>query len=346
MMHELHSLILSRHECKLNHMTQLLLVYDKRIERKVYEASLEVLLYRSLFPIRQFTFITLLGVLPPLVTVSIIKSISFSVYEETKTFLKAQSPFYARDDNLRSVMTRSTLGGAASGAFVATFSCPVSITCIYPSWQYLHIYPKFELVKIHKQLEILLLQASSISTGATVMRERNNRTNGGGSCNNLPTTSSWHSAKEIVRSKGILGLWSGYGLHFCKWLIIEIVHDSNNTYQGVIHWVLLSTLVDTRQPSFYFLVLNEQLVPWHNFWQAAHVAFYVGWPCFLLILSNPWCKKKCYRQVASTRVPWIVSKIYITPEVQVDSTAELLWPWFVHSRKSSFFIYPFVEKER
>lgn len=76
---------------------------------------------------------TLLGVLPPLVTVSIIKSISFSVYEETKTFLKAQSPFYARDDNLRSVMTRSTLGGAASGAFVATFSCPVSITCIYPS---------------------------------------------------------------------------------------------------------------------------------------------------------------------------------------------------------------------
>ncbi|CDS09678.1 hypothetical protein LRAMOSA02355 [Lichtheimia ramosa] len=138
------------------------------------------------------------GVLPPLVTVSIIKSISFSVYEETKTFLKAQSPFYARDDNLRSVMTRSTLGGAASGAFVATFSCP------------------FELVKIHKQLEILLLQASSISTGATVMRERNNRTNGGGSCNNLPTTSSWHSAKEIVRSKGILGLWSGYGLHFWR----------------------------------------------------------------------------------------------------------------------------------
>lgn len=133
MMHELHSLILSRHECKLNHMTQLLLVYDKRIERKVYEASLEVLLYRSLFPIRQFTFITLLGVLPPLVTVSIIKSISFSVYEETKTFLKAQSPFFARDDNLQSVMIRSTLGGAASGAFVATFSCPVSITCIYPS---------------------------------------------------------------------------------------------------------------------------------------------------------------------------------------------------------------------
>lgn len=107
-------------------MTQLLLVSDKRTGKKVYEAFLEVFLsYKHWI---QCTQVVSLGVLPPLVTVSIIKSISFSVYEETKTFLKANYPFFARDDNLRSVMAMSTLGGAASGAFVATFSCPVSPT--------------------------------------------------------------------------------------------------------------------------------------------------------------------------------------------------------------------------
>ena len=64
------------------------------------------------------------GVLPPLVTVSIIKSISFSVYEETKHFCKSRFPYLNRDE-LSPVMTLSTFGGAVSGAFIATFSCPV-----------------------------------------------------------------------------------------------------------------------------------------------------------------------------------------------------------------------------
>ncbi|KAI9488005.1 glycoside hydrolase superfamily [Zychaea mexicana] len=123
------------------------------------------------------------GVLPPLVTVSIIKSISFSVYEETKSFCKSRFPYLKRDE-LGPVMSISTLGGA------------------------------FELVKIHKQLEFLLLQASSISTGATVVRE--NRKKQGIKCNLPKATSSWHSAKEIVRLKGIRGLWSGFGLHFVR----------------------------------------------------------------------------------------------------------------------------------
>ncbi|KAI8145511.1 mitochondrial carrier domain-containing protein [Fennellomyces sp. T-0311] len=135
------------------------------------------------------------GVLPPLVTVSIIKSISFSVYEETKRFCKSRSPYLSQDQKLGPVMAISTFGGACSGAFIATFSCP------------------FELVKIHKQLEVLLLQASSISTGATVVRENKKRN---GWKNDTRTTSSWHSAKEIIRLKGIRGLWSGFGLHFVR----------------------------------------------------------------------------------------------------------------------------------
>ena len=62
-----------------------------------------------------------------------------------------------------------------------------------------------------------MLQASSISTGATVVREKERKRKLGLKKTDIPkTTSSWHSAKEIVRLKGVLGLWSGFRLHFGK----------------------------------------------------------------------------------------------------------------------------------
>ncbi|KAG0174550.1 hypothetical protein DFQ30_003968 [Apophysomyces sp. BC1015] len=126
-------------------------------------------------------------------------------------------------------MAISTTGGFTSGSFIAVLSCP------------------FELIKIQRQLEFLL-QASSISTGATVVRsiaenelKRSrstiNRTVGAGipisptakppsnnssssysSSSSVRTvsTSSWCSAKEIVRKRGITGLWSGFRLHFAR----------------------------------------------------------------------------------------------------------------------------------
>ncbi|OAD74600.1 hypothetical protein PHYBLDRAFT_111764, partial [Phycomyces blakesleeanus NRRL 1555(-)] len=124
------------------------------------------------------------GIVPPLITVSIIKSVSFSVYEKTKRYCKANYPFF-NQDSLGSTFVLSTTGGVVTGAFIATLSCP------------------FELIKIQKQLEFLL-QASSISTGATVMRPM---------AENDP---SWHSAKEIIKKKGLPGLWSGFGLHFVR----------------------------------------------------------------------------------------------------------------------------------
>lgn len=163
------------------------------------------------------------GIIPPLITVSIIKSISFSVYEQSKAFCKQYSSTVFDQNTLPSTMTVSTTAGSVSGAFIASLSCP------------------FELVKIQKQLEYLL-QASSISTGDLAMvRPVNNdlkptisRTVGAG----LPvtptssppqprntshcithkrtlytSTSSWHSAKEILKKRGPLGLYSGFSLH-------------------------------------------------------------------------------------------------------------------------------------
>jgi solute carrier family 25 carnitine/acylcarnitine transporter 20/29 len=153
-----------------------------------------------------------------------------------------------------STMAISTFAGAASGAFIATLSCP------------------FELVKVQKQLEYLLLQTSSISTGATVMhnmrdlKPTTNKTVGAGlpvtpiaippgvkppiqqpnnsvsttitsapkthhhshshphnnakKKNNFTSTSSWYSAREILKKKGLLGLYSGFSLHLSKFLSI------------------------------------------------------------------------------------------------------------------------------
>lgn len=163
-----------------------------------------------------------------------------------------------------STMAISTFSGAISGAFIATLSCP------------------FELVKVQKQLEFLLLQTSSVSAGATVMHSMRdlkptmNKTVGAGlpvtpiaippvvkattsatisnaaaantTISNIPpppphsiqpppaahkhhphhhqhqhkrrdtyaSTSSWYSAREIVKKKGLLGLYSGFSLHLSK----------------------------------------------------------------------------------------------------------------------------------
>ncbi|KAI9275071.1 mitochondrial carrier domain-containing protein [Helicostylum pulchrum] len=166
------------------------------------------------------------GVIPPLVTVSIIKSISFSVYEKTKAYYKRVYPNIFDKNTMLSTMAISTFAGAVSGAFIATLSCP------------------FELVKVQKQLEFLLLQTSSISTGATVymrdLKPTTNRTVGAGlpvapiaippvakpssiqtTCtpkkrNMYTSTSSWHSAKDIIKKKGITGLYSGFSLHLVR----------------------------------------------------------------------------------------------------------------------------------
>lgn len=125
-------------------------------------------------------------------------------------------------------MAISTFAGSVSGAFIATLSCP------------------FELIKVQKQLEFLL-QTSSISTGATVymrdLKPTTNRTVGAGlpvapiatppvakpstlstaapttvpkKKNMYTSTSSWYSAKDIFKKKGITGLYSGFSLHLGK----------------------------------------------------------------------------------------------------------------------------------
>jgi hypothetical protein len=122
-----------------------------------------------------------IGMIPPLVTVSIIKSVSFSIYENTKKSLIEKG---MKNDSLYSTLKLSTASGAVSGAFIALLSCPL------------------ELVKIQRQLEQVMLK-NQIAAKQVAASERVN-------------SSSWYAVKQIVHRKGVFGLWSGVGCHSGK----------------------------------------------------------------------------------------------------------------------------------
>lgn len=123
------------------------------------------------------------GMIPPLVTVSIIKSVSFSIYEGTKKSLIANKGY--KNDTLPEVLKISSISGGVSGAFIALLSCPL------------------ELVKIQRQLEQVMMK-SEVEAGRQL------------SANELAQSSSWKAVKQIVQRKGVFGLWSGVGCHSGK----------------------------------------------------------------------------------------------------------------------------------
>ncbi|KAI8969811.1 mitochondrial carrier domain-containing protein [Pilobolus umbonatus] len=120
------------------------------------------------------------GMIPPLVTVSIIKSVSFSIYEKSKATLQAD--YGLRKDTAMSLFTLATISGSISGAFIALLSCPL------------------ELVKIQRQLELVLLKDQITN-------------------NTIPpsaSSNSWTAVRNIIQKKGILGLWSGVSCHSAR----------------------------------------------------------------------------------------------------------------------------------
>ncbi|OBZ83062.1 putative mitochondrial carrier C29A3.11c [Choanephora cucurbitarum] len=124
------------------------------------------------------------GMIPPLVTVSIIKSVSFSIYEGTKGYLLQHGSQF---DNLNSVAKVASIGGGVSGAFIGILSCPL------------------ELVKIQRQLEQMMLK-SQIEAGHLSASE----------ASLAQSSTSWNAVRQIVKRKGIFGLWSGLGCHSAR----------------------------------------------------------------------------------------------------------------------------------
>ncbi|TPX36602.1 hypothetical protein SmJEL517_g01175 [Synchytrium microbalum] len=115
---------------------------------------------------------------PPLVTVAAVKSISFSIYTSTKARLSATTQWNT-DTSVSALVAISTAAGTTAGVGVSVLSCPL------------------ELVKIQRQLERLVLASSAATTRSK-------------------TKSSFRVASDIIRAKGVVGLYRGISLHLLR----------------------------------------------------------------------------------------------------------------------------------
>ncbi|KAJ2722317.1 hypothetical protein GGI07_003399 [Coemansia sp. Benny D115] len=141
------------------------------------------------------------GLLPPLITASAAKSMSFSVFEQTKQWLRRHDlisrhgnplgiPDFQRK-TVGSVAMTAAISGCASGAVIAALCCPL------------------ELIKVQMQLANLLnkdiAQPSTSGLKSEATRKASAAPRWAGS--NLSV------GREIVRVKGMRGLYYGIGLH-------------------------------------------------------------------------------------------------------------------------------------
>ncbi|KAJ2909879.1 hypothetical protein GGI21_001432 [Coemansia aciculifera] len=164
------------------------------------------------------------GLLPPLLTASAAKSLSFSVFEETKLWLRRHDPFARHSAPLGladfqrktvgSVALTAGVSGSISGAVIAILCCPL------------------ELIKVQMQLARLLHRDPTSSTATTkpvpaLMSAPAGTLQGGGAAianrqlrqaQAVPrwATSNLSVCREIVRRRGPLGIYYGIGLHIGK----------------------------------------------------------------------------------------------------------------------------------
>lgn len=140
------------------------------------------------------------GVGPPMISVTVVRTISFSLYQKTKyaldrtfTQMTGQSPLVIANAP-GSYPTLSTvacfgLSGAVAGAVITTVSCP------------------FELTKLNEQLagkvarEVAFSKRTASNPSPAV---------------DLKSGGSWATARRLVRDRGFQGLYAGYRLHLLR----------------------------------------------------------------------------------------------------------------------------------
>ena len=135
------------------------------------------------------------GVGPPLISVTLVRTISFSIYQRAKYAydrtlyqMTGTSPLVHVNEvgTYPSFLTVACFGaaGATAGAFITTMSCP------------------FELTKLNEQL------------AGKEARKRAMVSNG--SAPSTLSAGAWITARRLVRDRGIIGLYAGYRLHLLR----------------------------------------------------------------------------------------------------------------------------------
>ncbi|KAI7125007.1 hypothetical protein KC316_g5652 [Hortaea werneckii] len=145
------------------------------------------------------------GVGPPMVSVTVVRTISFSIYQHVKYTMDrsmygmtGQSPLAIANapGSYPNIHTLTCFGvaGAASGAVITALSCP------------------FELTKLNEQLAgKVAREAQSKSSSSSKGAGQNPST-----IVDVKSGGSWNTARRLVRDRGVLGLYAGYRLHLLR----------------------------------------------------------------------------------------------------------------------------------
>ncbi|KAI0031818.1 mitochondrial carrier [Vararia minispora EC-137] len=116
------------------------------------------------------------GIWIPLLTISFVRAASFTIYTRTKEFVRDHRLW--DQSTLAGAGVAGGLGGALAGSLISFSSAP------------------FELVKVRRQLEYTIAASRGIALSKA------------------PSTLS--AVKEIVRERGVRGLYNGFRLHFIR----------------------------------------------------------------------------------------------------------------------------------
>ncbi|RMZ00535.1 hypothetical protein D0864_03704 [Hortaea werneckii] len=138
------------------------------------------------------------GVGPPMISVTVVRTISFSIYQQVKYSMDrsmygmtGQSPLAIANapGSYPNIHTLTCFGvaGAASGAVITALSCP------------------FELTKLNEQLAGKVAREAQSKSGqnpSTIV--------------DVKSGGSWNTARRLIRDRGVLGLYAGYRLHLLR----------------------------------------------------------------------------------------------------------------------------------
>ncbi|MCJ1299371.1 hypothetical protein MMC08_002163 [Hypocenomyce scalaris] len=162
------------------------------------------------------------GALAPLFSVTVVRVVSFSVYQKAKYKYSAaigqatggDEPLVTvnKPGSYPSLATVACFGaaGATAGAAITTIACP------------------FELTKLSAQISVLMASDTKDPTGEERVRR------------SYEQKGTFKTAKNIIKHRGITGLYSGFHLHLLRdtigtsvyFMTYESVKQLLATYQG------------------------------------------------------------------------------------------------------------------
>ncbi|RDB20958.1 putative mitochondrial carrier C29A3.11c [Hypsizygus marmoreus] len=158
------------------------------------------------------------GLWIPLMTISFVRAASFTIYSRTKEHFRNHN--YLCRNSIIDVAITGGISGAMSGALISFTSCP------------------FELVKIRRQLEYTIAASKGISL--------------------VKPPGTAEAVRDIVRTNGISGLYTGFRLHFLR--------DTSGTalyfleYDGMRH-LLGRNRSGEQGPTPPWLPIHQSVVP-------------------------------------------------------------------------------------